>query len=196
MINCNILSELKARKAKFGFKYDGVKVSSYIPLGKLMESLQNNYTAQDYSAELAGMHATDFRLYTDNDTVADFVRTNFCIKLQKISMAIKYHFIGWCKEDNHDKIWGIIQLTETANGYHNWSAGDFVTVWGRRGKAMQTKIYKDTTSYSMSKLSDKKLYKSKPEECYTEIDVTKLAEVYPEFEQDLKETAFWSKLKL
>lgn len=80
MINCNILSELKARKAKFGFKLDGVNVSAYIPLGKLMESLQNSYTAQDYNAELAGMQRTDFRLYTDNDNVADFVRTNFCIK--------------------------------------------------------------------------------------------------------------------
>jgi len=110
-------------------------------------------------------------------------------------MAIKYHFIGWCKDGGHDKIWGIIQLTEATAGYH-WSQGDFVTVWGKRGKALQTKIYKDTTSYTMSRLADKKMHKSKSEECYKEVDKTKLDEVYPEFEQDLKETAFWSKLKL
>lgn len=80
MIDCNILTELKARKAKFGFKYDGVRVSSYIPLGKLMEALYNNYTDDDYDAELAGMPATDFRLYTNNEDVADFIRVNFCIK--------------------------------------------------------------------------------------------------------------------
>ena len=80
MIDCNILTELKARKAKFGFKYDGVRVSAYIPLGKLMEALYNNYTDADYSAELAGMHQTDFRLYTDNEDTANFIRDNFCIK--------------------------------------------------------------------------------------------------------------------
>ena len=79
MIDCNILTELKARKAKFGFKYDGVRVSSYIPLGKLMEALYNNYTDDDYDAELVGMHATDFRLYTNNEDVANFIRANFVI---------------------------------------------------------------------------------------------------------------------
>lgn len=110
-------------------------------------------------------------------------------------MSIKYHFIGWCKEGNHDKVWGIIQLTEKDNGRY-WLANDYVTVWGRRGKALQTKIHKDTSEWEMNKLADKKKHKSKPEECYMEVDKTKLDEVYPEFEQDLKETAFWSKLKL
>jgi predicted DNA-binding WGR domain protein len=114
-------------------------------------------------------------------------------------MAVKYIFIGWCKQDNHDKVWGIIQLTDKTNPNSNWidwTENDFVTVWGRRGKALQTKIHKDTTSYAMLQLAQKKQHKSKPEECYKEVDKTKLDEVYPEFEQDLKETAFWSKLKL
>ena len=80
MIDCTVLSELKARKAKFGFKLDGVNVNAYIPLGKLMEALYNNYTSADYNAELAGMHRTDFRLYTDDEDVANFIRVNFCIK--------------------------------------------------------------------------------------------------------------------
>jgi predicted DNA-binding WGR domain protein len=115
-------------------------------------------------------------------------------------MAVKYHFIGWCKEGNHDKVWGIIQLTEndaTNNrGWTAWHSNDYVVVWGRRGKTLQTKIHKDSTQYAMNQLADKKKHKPKPEECYKEVDKTKLDEVYPEFEQDLKETAFWSKLKL
>lgn len=116
-------------------------------------------------------------------------------------MAVKYHFIGWCKQDNHDKVWGVIQLTDKTNpnGYYwseKWTENDFVTVWGRRGKKLQTKIYKNSNLYEMQELARKKQYKSKPEECYTEVDKTKLDEVYPEFEQDLKETAFWSSLKV
>ena len=80
LVDSNILTELKARKAKFGFKHDGVNVNAYIPLGKLMEALYNNYTNADYITELAGMHKTDFRLYTDNEDVANFIRVNFCIK--------------------------------------------------------------------------------------------------------------------
>ena len=109
-------------------------------------------------------------------------------------MSVKYHFIGWCKKGGHDKVWGIIQLTEKNSSY--WSANDYVTVWGRRGKALQTKIYKDASVWEMNNLSHKKLFKSKPDECYVEVDKTRLDEVYPEFEKDLKETAFWSKLKL
>lgn len=113
-------------------------------------------------------------------------------------MAIKYHFIGWCKSGGHDKVWGIIQLTnnEAPNmSWIDWTENDFVTVWGRRGRALQTKIYKNTTLYSMRQLAEKKQFKSKPEECYVEVDKNKLDEVYPEFEKDLEETAFWSKLK-
>ena len=112
-------------------------------------------------------------------------------------MAVKYHFIGWCKEGGHDKVWGIIQLTDN-EGQHSWSwaSNDYVAVWGRRGKALQTKIHKNVSDWEMNQLAYKKQHKSKPEECYKEVDKTKLDEVYPEFEQDLKETAFWSKLKL
>lgn len=113
-------------------------------------------------------------------------------------MAVKYNFIGWCKTGNHDKVWGIIQLTDKENPnvyWQHWTENDYVTVWGRRGKTLQTKIYKNVSKYEMDQLAGKKMYKSKPEECYIEVDKTKLDEVYPEFEKDLEETAFWSKLK-
>lgn len=80
MIDCNVLTELKARKAKFGFKYDGVRTSAFIPLGKLMDALYNNYTDADFDTEMTGMHHNDFRLYTNSEDVSNFIRVNFCIK--------------------------------------------------------------------------------------------------------------------
>jgi hypothetical protein len=76
MTDTKILAELKARKAKFGFKLEGgLYTAIFIPLGRILESLNNNKFT--YSAELAGMHGTDFRLYTDDSSAADFIRVNF-----------------------------------------------------------------------------------------------------------------------
>jgi hypothetical protein len=41
-----------------------------------MEGLQD--TSEDFTAEMTGMNKSDFRLYTDNEDVADFVRRGFC----------------------------------------------------------------------------------------------------------------------
>ena len=66
MTDNRILTEMKARKAKFGFKLDSIQYPAiFIPLGKILESLNNNKFI--YSAELTGMHGTDFRLYTNED---------------------------------------------------------------------------------------------------------------------------------
>lgn len=72
-----MLRELKSRKAKFGFAKDYVSVNDFIPLGKLMSGLYNTYTDADYITEMVGLHGNDFRLYTDNWTVAAWVRENF-----------------------------------------------------------------------------------------------------------------------
>lgn len=77
MDNRKVLSELKARKAKYGFKCDGVMISYYIPLAKMLTMLQNTFADDMYYTELAGMNRTDFRLYTDSEDVANFIRTNF-----------------------------------------------------------------------------------------------------------------------
>lgn len=37
-------------------------------------------------------------------------------------------FIGWCKQDNHDKVWGIGDCGD----------GEYMTFWGRRGNKLQT----------------------------------------------------------
>lgn len=99
-------------------------------------------------------------------------------------MKVDYRFIGWCKEVNHDKVWGVICLQEPTTSYRD--DGKFVTFWGRRGKKLQTKIV-EGNNWDMQKLFLKKLDKS-----YKEVDKQRLDEVYPEFEQDLEKTAIWA----
>jgi predicted DNA-binding WGR domain protein len=91
---------------------------------------------------------------------------------------IEYKFIGWCKEDNHDKVWGVIDI-----GNHRC-----VTFWGRRGKKLQTKISDFT--YEIHRLIQTKINKG-----YIRIDKSKLDKVYPEFEDDLEKTAVMAILK-
>ena len=98
---------------------------------------------------------------------------------------MEYNFIGWCKEDNHDKVWVCIQL----DGDH-WG-GSFATVWGRRGKKLQHKVIDHASSWDMEKLVNSKYKKG-----YSKISKESLNTVYPEFESDLEQTAFWARLKV
>ena len=102
-------------------------------------------------------------------------------------MAIEYGFIGWCRENSSDKVWGSIKLRDGAN---SWDDKIWVTFWGRRGKKLQTKIV-TTDKWGMSKLEEAKERKG-----YVAIERGKLNEVYPEFEDDLKKTAFWNMFKI
>jgi hypothetical protein len=79
MIDCNVLTEFKSRKYRFGFKYECVRVNAFIPLGKLLEALYNNYTDADFSAEFeTSFSRSDLKLYTDREDIANFIRVNFC----------------------------------------------------------------------------------------------------------------------
>ena len=100
-------------------------------------------------------------------------------------MKYDYKFIGWCKEDNHDKVWGIIKLNEI----DRWQ-GTYVTFWGRRGAKLQTKISQDD-KWKMQELS-----RTKQRKGYREIELSELDKVYPEFESDVEKVAFWSMLKV
>jgi hypothetical protein len=91
---------------------------------------------------------------------------------------MKYTFIGWCKEDTHDKVWGAIELGTTR----------YVTFWGRRGKKLQTK------SIIVSPYHLKKMINQKTAKGYISVDKDNLDKVYPEFEKDLEQTAMWSML--
>jgi hypothetical protein len=99
---------------------------------------------------------------------------------------MRYAHIGWCHEDNHDKVWGAICLQEPYSTWH--TDGKFVTFWGRRGKKLQTKIV-DGSNYEINKMFNKKLDKG-----YQSVDKQRLDQVYPEFEEDLEKTAVWAML--
>lgn len=106
---------------------------------------------------------------------------------------MKYEFIGWCRDEeaNADKVWGVILLQlNVNNSRYDWETKHkYVTFWGRRGKKLQTKTSVDT-AYEMGRTIS-----SKHKKGYIEIDQTKLDEVYPEFETDLRKTAVWALLK-
>ena len=105
---------------------------------------------------------------------------------------MKYIHIGWCKEDKHDKVWGIILLAEDVNVSDAWpfKSNKYVTFWGRRGAKLQTKLV-NCSGYEADQMFHKKRLKG-----YEEIRQDELDEVYPEFQSDLEKTAFWATLKI
>lgn len=96
---------------------------------------------------------------------------------------MKYTWIGWCKENRHDKVWMLIQLSDDRY------SGRFVTVWGRRGKKLQSKIQ----DYKESREIDR-LISSKEAKGYRRVLEHDLNSVYPEFQDDLEKTAVWALL--
>lgn len=102
---------------------------------------------------------------------------------------IDYRFIGWCREDSADKVWGVIELAqETAHPYN--SVSKYVTFWGRRGNKLQTKV---SSEYDHDII---KLIRSKERKGYVRVSRDQLDEVYPEFQTDLEKTAFWAMFKI
>jgi len=100
---------------------------------------------------------------------------------------MKFEFIGWFKEDEHDKVWGVIILKE---GNSRYGDKTYATFWGRRGKKLQHKIFTGNT-WEIDSLINTKTRKG-----YNRIDQAKLDEVYPEFQKDLQKTAVWAILKI
>jgi len=100
-------------------------------------------------------------------------------------MKTEFPFIGWCHEDNHDKVWGYF-LRDT--GTSTWSSKDYgwncVIFWARRGKAMQFKA--DVTGGELQKLVQSKIRKG-----YNRITFTKLTEIWPNFATECEEKLMW-----
>lgn len=96
---------------------------------------------------------------------------------------MRYFWIGWCQEDSHDKVWGLIDLTPDVH-----YAGTYIAFWGRRGKKLQTKVHHKITRYEAERLCEAKTRKGYQR-------VQSLKNVYPEFEQDLEQTAVWGMLQ-
>lgn len=55
-------------------------------------------------------------------------------------------FIGWCKQDNHDKVWGIGDCGD----------GEYMTFWGRRGNKLQTNRKSMTFSEALRLVNSKR----------------------------------------
>lgn len=105
---------------------------------------------------------------------------------------INYRFIGWCQEDNHDKVWAAIMLEESDQAKkYGYGRCRWVAVWGRRGKKLQSKVIDDDV-HNLRKLVDSKRKKGY-KQLYSQ---SELGNVYPEFQSDLEKTAVWSLLKV
>jgi len=98
---------------------------------------------------------------------------------------MNYRFIGWCHDpkENHDKVWAVIIIN---NKYGDCKVA---TIWGRRGKTLQSKII-ETTSWDLDTL-----VRSKQKKGYESYSKSQLDNVYPNFEQDLEMTTSWAMLK-
>lgn len=103
-------------------------------------------------------------------------------------MDLKFEFIGWCHEDNHDKVWAALLLTPDDRKMHSWDTVKYVTIWGARGKKLQHKVG-EGRHHDLTKLVDTKVSKG-----YERVSRHKLDQVYPEFENDLQSTAVWAML--
>ena len=97
-------------------------------------------------------------------------------------------YVGWCKDGTHDKVWGVISLSDSST-LRPWDESKFVIFWGRRGKTLRSKV-ETTTVYQVRQAFENKLDKG-----YREIKVSDLETVYPEFRSDLEKTTVWSILK-
>lgn len=93
---------------------------------------------------------------------------------------MKYEYIGWCKKDNHDKVWGILRLDRNK----------CLTFWGRRGAKLQTKM----VIAGIWEAED--MFLKKESKGYTNIPKSNLDKIYPEFQADLEKTAMWAMLKM
>ena len=98
---------------------------------------------------------------------------------------MKYEFIGWCRIGSSDKVWGVIPLTTKDITQEI----KYAVFWGRRGKTLQSKVFEGYTWDIQEKIQNKK------DRGYLEVDLKKLNDLYPEFEEDLSKTAMWAILK-
>ncbi len=71
-------------------------------------------------------------------------------------------FLGWCKNEKSDKVWGIVKKDD----------GLYVTFWGRRGAKLQKKMI-EMDSYDTNKLIQSKVKKG-----YLEIPKDDMEEVH------------------
>ena len=106
-----------------------------------------------------------------------------------MAISEEFGFIGWCNEDNHDKIWGYFyRPTDTKGRYVTHSYGwNCCVFWAARGKAMHFKA--DVTGHELEKLVRSKLKKG-----YQKISQPKLFEIWPSFITEAEGKLMWDVL--
>lgn len=86
---------------------------------------------------------------------------------------LEFIFIGWCKQDTHDKIWCSFSLQ---NRYY--------CAWGRRGAKLQ---FKDHGPISAAYEHDLwKLQNKKQQGGYKEVDSFQLFAIFPDFQTEVE----------
>ena len=98
-------------------------------------------------------------------------------------MDFEHSMIGWCQEGTSDKVWGAVLVSRKDSHYKIF--------WGRRGRALQTKLTEPMLYAHIHDLH----FRKKLDKGYQEVDRNKLDEVYPEFQADLEKTAMWARLR-
>lgn len=96
-------------------------------------------------------------------------------------MATEFGFIGWCNEDNHDKIWGYLYrpTSKSSGRITKHDGGNCVKFWAARGKALQMQA--DITGRDLDKI-----VMSKEKKGYVQITEEKLRQVWPAFIEEME----------
>ena len=68
-----MIRELKARKAKFGFDLGIINFGNVVMIGKFIEALDYVFAGK-YIAEEAGYNRPGLRIYTNDETIAQWIR--------------------------------------------------------------------------------------------------------------------------
>jgi len=101
-----------------------------------------------------------------------------------MSIEDKFGWIGRCKEDNHDKIWGYFYRPTPPDQYYR----NCCVFWARRGKAMRFKA--DTATYDLTD----RLVQSKRRKGYISINQSHLFEIWPTFIEEAEAKLMWDVL--
>ena len=95
-----------------------------------------------------------------------------------MNVNIKFKFIGWCNEDNHDKIWGYFVKPRVSTDIDYFSPPCYA-FYGKRGKKLTFKKY---TVWDAENLVDQKEYKKH----YHRVDEAELMRIWPTFYEELE----------
>lgn len=110
-------------------------------------------------------------------------------------MGYRFGFIGWCRNQKHDKIWGWIAPDDVLSQPIE-NIGDhevFVNFWGRRGGKLTFKRYLGAYGYgALTALTNIK--QTRATDAYLEVTAEGLQRVTPDFIDQFERQLFKAKL--